>query len=252
MVTERLSFGNNSAGNSRAVSYMVEFGMDVKRTRLLRLREVIESRFAGVAGRCADAVGVKRPQMSRWVTDNEEARQGIAEESARHIEAMLGLPRGWLDSSDEQSLATKEIDAEEAGFVPVRRVTFKLSAGVTGFAVEAEDGETPPIFFRRDWFERGGYKAEKLLAVRVSGDSMVPSLYDGDLVIVNTDDTRPRDGEAFAANYEGELVIKRVRLDGGACWLDSDNRDQIRYRPRLCGEGCFILGRVIYKQSERI
>lgn len=81
---------------------------------------------------------------------------------------------------------------------------------------------------------------------------MVPSLYDGDLVVVNTADTKPRDGEVFAVNYEGELVIKRVRLDAGECWLDSDAADQLRFRPRRCGDGCFILGRVVYKQSERI
>ena len=145
-----------------------------------------------------------------------------------------------------------EEDELARDFSPIRRVRFKLSAGVSGFSVDIDDDLGEPIHFRKSWFAAKGFSPEKLLAVRVSGDSMVPNLYDDDLVVINTADTTPRDGVVFAANYEGEMVIKRVRLEGGACWLDSDSTDQVRYRPRQCGDGCFILGRVVYKQSERI
>ena len=81
---------------------------------------------------------------------------------------------------------------------------------------------------------------------------MEPSLWDGDLVVINTSDTSPHDGEAFAINYEGELVIKRLRRDAGEWFAISDNSDQRRYSPKRCTEDVVILGRVIYKQSERI
>lgn len=165
----------------------------------------------------------------------------------------------WLstgDGSKEEGIiarAMRPIDPDQgAYYLPIKRVLFKLSAGVSGFEIEPEDGESKPVYFRADWFREKGFRPDKLLAVKVSGDSMVPSLYDGDLVVVNTEDIRPRDGEVSAVNYEGELVIKRIRLDLGAVWLDSDNADQNRFRPRQCGEGCHIIGRVVYKQSERI
>lgn len=136
--------------------------------------------------------------------------------------------------------------------VQVARVKFKLSAGVSGYAIEHEQGNGKPVFFRQDWFSTNGYKPEKLFAVRVSGASMEPSLWDGDLVVINTADTVPHDGEAFAINYEGELVIKRLRRDAGEWWATSDNADQRRFAPKRCTEDVAILGRVIYKQSERI
>lgn len=71
--------------------------MNAKEQRLSRLRQLIADQFDGKAGQCADALGIKRPQMSRWVTTNDSARQGIAEESARYIEKKLGMPKGWLD-----------------------------------------------------------------------------------------------------------------------------------------------------------
>jgi phage repressor protein C with HTH and peptisase S24 domain len=81
---------------------------------------------------------------------------------------------------------------------------------------------------------------------------MEPALWDGDLVVINTADTSPHDGDAFAMNYEGELVIKRLRRDAGEWWATSDNADQRRFAPKRCTEDVKIIGRVVYKQSERI
>lgn len=134
----------------------------------------------------------------------------------------------------------------------VPRVKFKLSAGVSGYSVEPENGNGKPVFFRKDWFDLHNYRPEKLLAIRVSGSSMEPSLWDDDLVVINTDDTAPHDGDVFAMNYEGELVIKRMRRDAGEWWACSDNADQRRFAPKRCTEDVQIIGRVVYKQSERI
>lgn len=142
--------------------------------------------------------------------------------------------------------------SDHPDLVSVPRVKFKLSAGVSGFAIEAEEGNGKPVFFRQDWFESNNYRPEKLFAVRVSGASMEPSLWDGDLVVINTADADPHDGEAFAINYEGEMVIKRMRRDAGEWWATSDNADQRRFAPKRCTEDVVVIGRVIYKQSERI
>ena len=98
-----------------------------------------------------------------------------------------------------------------------------------------------------------GFNPERLLALRVIGASMEPGLFDGDTVVVNLADANPVDGEAFAVNYEGELVIKRMRRDAGEWWLSSDNSDKRRFPDKRCaGDGIEILGRIVYKSSERI
>ena len=60
------------------------------------------------------------------------------------------------------------------------------------------------------------------------------------------------DGKVFAINYEGELVIERMKRDGGEWWLAPDNDDKRRYPDKRVGEGVILLGRVVYKSSERI
>ena len=114
------------------------------------------------------------------------------------------------------------------------------------------NGDKAPVFFRKDWMQSNNYKPERLVAFRVSGESMQPSLWDGDLVVINLDDTQPRDGDVFSVNYEGEPGIKRLRRDAGEWWLASDNADQRKFAPKRCTEDVDILGRVIYKQSDRI
>lgn len=67
--------------------------------RLANLQRVIDKHFDGKAGRLADAIGKKRPQIYRLFSDTENARS-IGEELARDIEAKLGLQYGSLDQPD--------------------------------------------------------------------------------------------------------------------------------------------------------
>lgn len=197
---------------------------------------------------------------SEQVLTNWEAR-GVSDKGVLSAcGKMPGLNATWLRSGEGQMLnfgsqkateAPAPIDSDD-GFVAIKRVDLKISAGVSGFGVEYLNGERSPIFFRRDWIDRKGYNPERLHAIPVSGQSMEPSLYDGDLVVINADDQKPVDSEVFAANYEGEVVIKRMVREAGNWWLSSDNPDKRKYPNKLCHEHCFIIGRIIYKQSERI
>jgi phage repressor protein C with HTH and peptisase S24 domain len=159
----------------------------------------------------------------------------------------------WLSTGKGQrtSKIEKTIDVD-SDFVAIKRVNFKLSAGISGYEVEYLNGHRAPIFFRRDWLVTRHLNASSLFAVEVSGQSMEPSLFEGDLAVVNAEDTTPIDGEVFAANYEGELVIKRMLRNNGEWFLSSDNSDKRRYSDKRCDEQTSIIGRIIHKQSERI
>lgn len=204
----------------------------------------------------ARIAGVKSASVSQWVNGPTKS---LAIEPATRLAKHFGLNPMWVSKGippmqgDAQELASPLVSlTDHPDLLEVPRVKFKLSAGVTGYAIESENGNGKPVFFRKDWFDLHGYRPEKLFGVRVSGASMEPALWDGDLVVINTDDTKPHDGDAFAINYEGEMVIKRLRRDAGEWWATSDNSDQRRFAPKRCTEGVVIIGRVIYKQSERI
>jgi phage repressor protein C with HTH and peptisase S24 domain len=147
-----------------------------------------------------------------------------------------------------------EIDlSNNPDYPAIRRVKLHLSAGISGFGVEMEEEDHAPLVFGAYWYKSRGYNPKNLIGIRVKGDSMMPGINDDDTVVINTADTTPVDGEAFAINYEGEAVVKRLVRDAGEWWLSSDNPDQRRYSRKLCsGDACIIIGRIVHKQSEKI
>jgi phage repressor protein C with HTH and peptisase S24 domain len=153
-----------------------------------------------------------------------------------------------------EDLAPYTINLENNPDYPaVRRVRIKASAGIAGYAVERMDEDGPPIVFRADWFKTHGYRPDKLVAMRVCGQSMEPSLHQGDLIVVNTEAATPKDGVAFVVLYEGVVAVKRLVRDSGAWWLESDNADKRAYPRKACTDDTTkIVGQVVYKQSEWI
>lgn len=180
-------------------------------------------------------------------------------QGSKHLPAIaraLDVSVDWLESGTGAMERPKKavIHPEETDqFIPIRKVDFRISAGIAGFAVDyLDDQEGGPLFFQRSWYEARGFDPNKLYAIKVRGASMEPTLSDGDVVVINTADATPTDGDAFAANYEGELVIKRMIRDSGDWWLCSDNTDGRRFPRKRCDENTFILGRIVHRQSERI
>ncbi len=67
--------------------------------------------------------------------------------------------------------------------------------------------------------------------VEVSGDSMFPTLSDGDLVIINPlkKEIESIDGKVCVLNYHDQTYIKRVKIKRDEIRLISDNLDKKRY-----------------------
>lgn len=198
-------------------------------------------------------VGVSRSAVSLWLNGAVSELTGA---HLLHVADALGVSVGWLSTGRGKRKPTEpqEVPFENNPEYPViPRVKIKIQAGVSGFAIEPiADEAHAPIVFAKAWYERNGYIPRALICIRVNGASMEPSLFDGDWVVINTADVAPRDGVAFAVNFEGEAVIKRLfRSDAG--WIAaSDNADKRIYRDRPITDDSFVIGRVVHKQSERI
>jgi phage repressor protein C with HTH and peptisase S24 domain len=134
----------------------------------------------------------------------------------------------------------------------IPKVNLKLSAGITEFQVEPAHGDGGIWDVPTRWIEKNGFVPERLLAIEVKGGSMEPSLYDGDLVVINTADTKLVNGYVYALNYEGDAVIKRLIREAGQWYASSDNPAP-RYGRRACrGNECLIVGRVVRRETDQI
>lgn len=180
-------------------------------------------------------------------------------QSSKHLPAIaraLGVSVDWLETGTgpiERQKKSAIVPADSRDFIAIRKVVFRISAGVAGFAIDyLDNGDGAPLFFQAKWFEERGYEPDKLYAVKVRGASMEPTLKDGDVVVVNTQDNVPKDGEPFAVNYEGEFVVKRLIRDSGEWWISSDNSDDRRFPRKRCDENTFVLGKIVHAQTEKI
>lgn len=81
------------------------------------------------------------------------------------------------------------------------------------------------LIFRKAWLRDAlRVKPETLVAVDVKGASMTPTIQDRGTVLIDTSDKALRNGQIYALNVAGDLLVKRVeRLVDGSVTLRADN-----------------------------
>lgn len=145
----------------------------------------------------------------------------------------LDQPLEWL--------ASGELPNEDMISVP--QYDLRVSAGY-GAYVEMEN-PIAEFKFHVDWLRMQGLHGKKLSIVPVMGDSMEPTLYDGDLILIRHDESK--DG-ICVLRVNGEVLVKRIQHDfaDNSYLITSDNE---RYKPiQLTSEfkGDFaIVGQVV-------
>lgn len=222
-----------------------------------RLAELVSEKPDYKQKDLAAACGVKPPSVANWFDGQTKNMEGAnLQRAADYFGVMpLWLAEGKLPKfkPPTQRIAPSSISfSDDPDYIPIPLVNFKITGGVSGFAVDYLDGEGKPIAFRHDWYRHRSLNPANCYAMKVRGTSMEPGLYEEDVIVVNTAATEPVDGEVFAVNYEGEPIVKRLLRDAGTWWLTSDNDDKRRHPRKEFSEGIFIIGRVVHKQSERI
>lgn len=88
--------------------------MDIYAHRRRHLKSLIDTEFNGSQKEFAEYIGVKAPQVSRWLSGTTSDARNISEASARAIEAKCAKPAGWLDSAD---LLGEAPDKDEDSFL---------------------------------------------------------------------------------------------------------------------------------------
>ncbi len=209
----------------------------------------------------AKLVGVSPATVTQWEAGTTKELKG---ENLTTVCRVLGVSPSWLLYGKEDPVGdliaqfpgmmrVVAVDDDNPNFYQIPKVELKLQAGVNGVRTEpvSEDGGKATIL--RHWVDKNGFSPKQLIAIGVKGESMEPTLYEGDTVIVNLADTRLVDNGVYAINYEGEAIVKRVSRDAGQWWLTSDNSDQRKFHRKLCrGNDCLVVGRIVRRESEHL
>ena len=137
-------------------------------------------------------------------------------------------------------------DGVQTIYVP--KVEARLSAG-TG-SLEVSDNIKGYFGFRSDWLHRKGCPTQMVL-MSITGDSMRPTLENGDLALVNLAQTDVVSGGIYAVGVDDSVLVKRLDKRPGKIVLVSDNRDayapqELDMTDEIVRESLRVIGRVLW------
>ena len=109
--------------------------------------------------------------------------------------------------------------------IPSLSVSASAGSGITNYEIEVLDYiQIPKTFFKTP------KNPKDLNIIQVSGDSMSPTLNDGDYIVVDTKKKGIIDG-IYALNINGEVFVKRLQFNlDGTIKIISDNP---KYDPQI-------------------
>lgn len=220
----------------------------------------------------ANMLGVSHVTVSAW--EKNEYKPGG--ENLANLLDILGITKDWLYygkkpkydniiEANKDDYHVKEQSSVYLGHVdvwdsstPIHEdeievpyyMDVELAAGVGGELMEENQGYT--LRFSKSTLRRCGVEARNAACVKVSGNSMEPRLFNGDVVGVDTGNRRIVDGDTYAINHGGLLRVKRLyRLPNGGVRVNSLNSEE-HPDEMLSGndaKGLSVIGRVFWHTS---
>ncbi len=203
--------------------------------RLLTERGVDYARISQVIGR-------NPAYIQQYIKRGSPRR--LAEPDRARIAAYLGVSEAMLGGPVQRVATTAR--ARGPGMILVPKLAIGASAGagasIDGEAVEGE------VAFDPKWLRDLGADPRALSIIRVEGDSMAPTLDDGDDILVDGGDAaaRLRDG-IYVLRMDDVLMVKRIaRAPGpGRISVISDN-PHYRSWDDLPMASVQLIGRVVW------
>lgn len=201
------------------------------------LQRLIEERGEDYAG-LSRLIGRNPAYIQQYIKRGSPRR--LAEEDRRLLARYFGV--------DEAALGGPERAAERrSGMIAVPRLAVDAAAGAGAF--DGDERGKAHIAFDPAWLKRLARGApEQLSIIRVSGDSMAPTLADGDEILVDRGDSaeRLRDG-IYVLRIDDALLVKRVTLNPAARTVSvrSDNPAYPGW-PNCDPAAVDIVGRVVW------
>ena len=109
-----------------------------------------------------------------------------------------------------------------------------------------------PYAFRRTWLQSKG-KLEDFVFVLVRGDSMDPTIADGDLVLIDRSKKRVVAGTLYALRTKAAVMVKRLQPTAGArIKVTNDNKLYDSYEIDLKTGDIEVIGQVIWIGRELV
>lgn len=124
-----------------------------------------------------------------------------------------------------------EVEVDGSRFATVARHDASASAG--GGFVNFDEAPIDHLAFSKTWLTQNGIQPGASVLINARGQSMEPSIYDGDLVMIDRRKREVRNGRIYVYNdpADGTRVKRLEVVPGHAIIVRSDNPDQKEFPP---------------------
>ncbi len=194
--------------------------------RLTNLEVLVKE--AGTQEKLASAAGISRIYLNQLLKRSTASVSGkvrnIGNSTARKLETAMNKPFGWLDQDHADNEPIKD------GYIELTYYDIQSSAGPGKFApVDYTPILDRKIWVLEDWalenFGRGA--VDKIRIIDNVGDSMSPTINNGDVLFVDITQREYIADGVYIINWNGRLLTKRLRaLVDGRLAIISDNKEQ--------------------------
>lgn len=195
----------------------------------------------------ARQLGAKPQTVQGWIKTGTISRDNLAK-----LARLTGRDIEWFQLGGhhlEQARSAYQLDTTKYALIP--RYDVLVGAGEPPHNGEHEEISGRHAF-RRDWLERKGLAPGRCAVIEAVGESMMPTINDGDVLLVNLDAKRVSNGDAYAFRTEDGPRVKRLfkQLDGRVRVV-SDNPDKLKYPDEFLTPGmeAEIIGQVVHRSG---
>lgn len=157
---------------------------------------------------------------------------------------LIAFPPGFEPTGSPASL---EDFAAEHGLAFVEEVDLALGMGATYLDNNQQPEVLGLVPFREEWLrDISAGDIDRLKVVRGRGDSMQPTIWDGDVVLIDTAQRRIDDQDRIWALAYGDLgVIRRVRVTPRGTWMLMPDNQVVR-PDEVADNDAYVIGRVVW------
>lgn len=197
-----------------------------------RMMKIAKLKFNDNLSLFARAVGVVQPSLARWVRgEADPTRTNLIKIAEAGGVSLDWLALGVGDMEEKATPVVRQdlnlIASNDETFISIEDCRdVRISAGSGGFNDDYQAFNTTKV--EKAWLDARRLKADDCAMFLVSGDSMYPTLKDGEEIIVDRSKQELTEGKIFVLNHGGAMLVKKVQFTYDGVELISDNKD---YRP---------------------
>jgi phage repressor protein C with HTH and peptisase S24 domain len=186
-----------------------------------RFRLVLQR--VGQLQRAADLSEYSSEQIAKW-------RDGKARPPFKPMAILAsaaGVSLDWLANGDGPASTAAILPSQPGEDADTVHLPLMNVVGAAGNGIENHEVEViNRLPFSLALLKQLGVRPDSAQFIRCQVDSMLPTLADGGICLIDTSRTRARDGGIYAVMVGEDVLIKRLQLGARGLTLISDNAEK--------------------------